>query len=67
MPVRYENVVIQWLDDPTRSLAATVGVGDWVEEEDDLDVFFYFSNQEELERAKSPEGIEDFRIIEEDN
>jgi hypothetical protein len=67
MAIRYENVVIQWLDDPTRSLAARVAVGDWVEEEDDPDVFFYFATEEELEMAKKPNGIEDFRIIEEAN
>jgi hypothetical protein len=63
MAIRYEDVVIQWLDDPNTSLGTRVGIGDWVEKEDDPDVFFYFSNEEEFEMAKQPKGIEDFRII----
>lgn len=63
MTMRYENVVIQWLDDPNTSLGATVGIGDWLELEDDPNVFWYFETEEYFEMAKQPKGIEDFRII----
>jgi hypothetical protein len=63
--MRYTNVELQWHDTPERTFTALVGIGEWVEEEDDERVFFYFTNEAELELAKRPEGIEDFRIISE--
>ena len=63
----YKTVEIQWLDDPNRSLSALVGVGEWSEEINDERVFYYFANQEEYELAKQPSGIDDFRIIDEED
>ncbi len=67
MSVRYENVELQWLSDTSRTFTALVGIGEWAEEEEDERVFYYFASEEEFEMAKQPNGIDDFRIIEEDN
>jgi hypothetical protein len=63
MPIEYKNVELQWLDIPERTFSALVGIGEWVDTEDDERVFFYFSNHEEFEMAKQLNGIDDFRII----
>lgn len=63
--MRYLDVGIQWVDEPNRTFSALVGIGEWVEEEDDERVFFYFANEAEFEEAKLPNGIDDFRIVEE--
>jgi hypothetical protein len=59
----YKTLEIQWLDQPEKSFTALVGIGNWDQEENDERVFFYFANEEELEQAKQPNGIEEFRVI----
>jgi hypothetical protein len=61
--MRYINVELQWLDEPTRTFSALVGIGDYSEEEDDERVFFYFADEAEFEQAKLPSGLEDFRVV----
>lgn len=63
MAIRYAEVGLQWLDEPTRTFSALVGIGDWSEEEEDERVFFYFADEAEFEKAKQPEGIDDFRVV----
>lgn len=65
MTMRYTNVELQWIDMPERTFSALVGIGEWVDIEDDERVFFYFANEAEFEEAKLPNGIDDFRIIQE--
>jgi hypothetical protein len=63
MPIRYAEVGLQWLDEPTRTFSALVGIGKWSEDEDDERVFFYFADEAEFEKAKTANGIEDFRVV----
>ena len=69
MPVRYETVNLQWLDEdyPKRTFSALVGIGEWDQDEEDERVFYYFESEEQFELAKQANGIDDFRVIEEDN
>lgn len=56
--------VIEWHDDPDDAYLVTVCIdGEWTEREDDDSIFFYFSNEQEFEDAKTGEGY-DFKIIE---
>jgi hypothetical protein len=63
MPVRYETVDLQWLDDPSRTFSALVGIGEWDQDEEDERVFYYFESEEQFELAKQANGIDDFRVI----
>lgn len=64
--MRYTNVELQWLSDSTRTFSALVGIGEWSEEEEDERVFYYFASEDELQQAKLPEGMDDFRVISEE-
>ena len=66
MPVRYETVDLQWLDDTSRTFTALVGIGEWDQDEEDERVFYYFESEEQFELAKQANGIDDFRVIEEE-
>ena len=58
------QVVIEWHDQPNELFQTTVVIDDaWPEYEDDVNIFFYFSNEVEFEEAKTGEGYE-FRIVE---
>jgi hypothetical protein len=64
---RYEDVYVQWHDEPESNYLVTVSIdGEWnpLDEEDD-GVFFYFANENEFEQAKQDgdNGYE-FRIVE---
>jgi hypothetical protein len=62
------GVRIQWHDDPTGPYYTKVAIDpDWTEKEDDNDIFFYFSNREEYEKAKQQDNGLEFQIIEEVN
>ena len=63
--MRYTNVELQWLNEPNRTFTALVGIGEWDEDEEDERVFFYFTDEAEFEKAKLPEGMDDFRIVSE--
>jgi hypothetical protein len=66
--IEYRQVLVTWHDDDAQDEMLTkVCINkDWTEGEDDTDVFFYFTNLNELEQAKQPEpnGFE-FRLREE--
>ena len=64
MAMRYADVGLQWIDEtPERTFSALVGIGDWSEAEEDERVFYYFADEAEFEKAKLPEGIDDFRVV----
>lgn len=63
----YRDVVIEWHDEPGVHYATTVSIdGEWNDlDEDDDNIFFYFSKESEFEEAKQDgdNGYE-FRIVE---
>jgi hypothetical protein len=67
----YRQVMIEWndnqgefYDNQGELYEVTVCVGgEWTEGEDDDDVFFYFSTEDEFEYAKTYHEGEDFRIV----
>ncbi len=64
--MRYINVELQWLNEPNRTFSALVGIGEWDEDEEDERVFYYFADEAEFEKAKLPEGLDDFRVVSEE-
>jgi hypothetical protein len=64
--MRYTNVELQWLNEPNRTFSALVGIGEWDEDEEDERVFYYFADEAEFEKAKLPEGLDDFRVVSEE-
>jgi hypothetical protein len=62
---RFESVQIVYNDDPTPYWAKVCINDNWTEEEDDGDIFFYFSTEAEFEEAKKENNGLEFRIIEE--
>lgn len=66
----YKQVLIEWHDEPGVKYLTTVSIDEtWNSlDEDDDNIFFYFSNEAEFEEAKQHgnNGYE-FRIVEEDN
>ena len=64
--VDFREVLIEWNDEPDNAYLVKVGIdAEWVDmEEDDDDVFFWFSDEAEYKSAFSGEGFE-FKIIEE--
>ena len=58
-------VTIEWKDEPGVRYGTWVVVNkDWTEEDDDGKVFFYFSTEEEFERAKLRDNDLEFWIVE---
>jgi hypothetical protein len=64
--MQYKSVQIAWLDEPDRAITTLVGIGEWNEDLDDDRIFFYFADEDEYQLAKLPSGINDFRIINEE-
>jgi len=59
------RVIIEWNDTPGEVFETTVCVdGEWVEGEDDVNIFFYFADEAELEDAKNGGAGLEFRIVE---
>lgn len=60
-------VTIEWKDEPGVEYSTWVVVNkNWTEEEDDGNVFFYFSTEEEFEMAKLKDNDLEFWIVEEE-
>jgi predicted ATP-grasp superfamily ATP-dependent carboligase len=66
----YKRVLIEWHDEPGVNYLTTVSIdSEWNSlDEDDDNIFFYFSKQSEFEEAKQlgKNGYE-FRIVSEEN
>ena len=62
---KYRNVLIEWKDEPGKHYLAQVAIDkEWIQGEDDDNVFFYFSNEQEFEQAKLNKDEFDFTILE---
>ena len=60
----YRQVLVEWKDEPDEKYLTTVAIAaNWVEGEDDDNVFFYFSNEQEFEQAKLDNDEFEFRIV----
>lgn len=58
------RVLIEWNDEPGEQYVTTVVIdGEWVDGEDDDNIFFYFRSEAEMLDAKNG-NVEDFRIVE---
>lgn len=67
---RYEEVTIAWHDDKAEVHNVLVSIDAmWnsIDDEDDVDIFYYFASEEEFEEAKQEDNDYEFRIIEENN
>ena len=62
--VKERRVVIEWHDQLGEFFETTVAIDEsFAEYDDDVNIFFYFASEAELEDAKSGVGYE-FRIVE---
>jgi|TARA_B110000459_G_scaffold106871_1_gene118659 translation elongation factor P/translation initiation factor 5A len=60
----YREVLIEWKDEPDKQYLTTVAIDkEWTEGEDDDNVFFYFSDEQEFEQAKLNKDEFEFRIV----
>jgi len=61
-------ITIAYHDEPDKHLKVLVSIGkEWIEDEEDDNIFFYFDTQEEYENAKKIDYGLEFRIIKEDS
>jgi hypothetical protein len=61
-----KEVLIRWHDEPETEYLSTICIGEsWTEEEDDQNIFFYFSTEKEFESAKNKDNNLEFWITEE--
>ena len=59
-----KEITYFWNDEPEGIFHSTVVVGsEWTEGEEDSNIFFYFSSESELEKAKTGKDYE-FTILE---
>ena len=59
-----KQVLVTWHDEPENEFLATVAINEnWVDGEDDLNIFFYFDSEEEYQQLLKT-GTEEFTMRE---